>query len=623
MASKPGILTDWPWTPLGSFKYIILVPWITESIYSFIANDENERDFSNLSIFPFMLWRMFHNQIWISLSRYRTATGSNRIVDKGLEFDQVDRERNWDDQILFNAILFYLGNKYVPGSSHLPLWRTDGVILTILLHAGPVEFLYYWLHRALHHHFLYSRYHSHHHSSIVTEPITSVIHPFAEHIAYFALFAIPLSTIALSGTASIAAIAGYITYVDLMNNMGHCNFELIPNWLFSVFPPLKYLMYTPSYHSLHHTQFRTNYALFMPFYDYIYGTMDKSSDTLYENSLERKEESPDVVHLTHLTTPESIYHLRLGFASLASKPYSSTWYLCLLWPLTFWFMILTCFYGRTFVVERSRFDKIRLQTWAIPKYKIQYHLKWQKESINNLIQEAILEAKEKGARVLSLGLLNQVEELNRYGELYVHKHPQLKVKLVDGSSLAVAVVLNSIPKGTTQVLLRGKLSKVAYAVAFALCQKGIQVAVLREDEYEKLNKSLGTKSEGNLVISKGYFYKTWLVGDDLSEEEQRKATKGTLFIPFSQFPPKKLRKDCFYHTTPAMQTPMSLENVDSCENWLPRRVMSVWRIAGIVHALEGWEEHECGYTMSNIEKVWEASVKHGFQPLRVPTQSKS
>lgn len=60
----------------------------------------------------------------------------------------------------------------LPGGTHLPIWRADGVILTMLLHAGPVEFLYYWLHRALHHHYLYSRYHSHHHSSIVTEPIT-------------------------------------------------------------------------------------------------------------------------------------------------------------------------------------------------------------------------------------------------------------------------------------------------------------------------------------------------------------------------------------------------------------------------------------------------------------------
>ncbi|MBA0811283.1 hypothetical protein Gohar_003202 [Gossypium harknessii] len=326
----------------------------------------------------------------------------------------------------------------------------------------------------------------------------------------------------------------------------------------------------------------------MPIYDYIYGTVDKNSNTLYENSVKRKEESPNVVHLTHLTTPESIYHLRLGFAYLASKPYSSVWYLWLLWPVTLWSMVLTKIYRRTFVVERNRFDQIRLQTWAIPKYKV------------------------------------QGEELNRYGEVYVKKHPQLKVKLVDGSSLAVAVLLNSIPKETTQVLLRGNLTKVAFAVTFALCQKGIQVIVLREDEYEKLDKSFGTKSEDNLVISKSYSScKVWLVGDDLTEEEQRKATEGTLFIPFSQFPPKKLRKDCFYHTTPAMQTPMALENVDSCENWLPRRVMSVWRIAGILHALEGWEEHECGYTMCNIDKVWEACLKHGFQPLRVPIQSKS
>ncbi|TYH19682.1 hypothetical protein ES288_A05G371200v1 [Gossypium darwinii] len=487
MASKPGILTDWPWKPLGSFKYILLVPLITEHIYSFMEKDE-DIDVSKLVLFPFMLWRMLHNQLWISLSRYLTAKGTNKIVDKGIEFDQVDRERDWDDQIMFNAILFYWGNKYVPGGSHLPFWRLDGVIITMLLHAGPVEFLYYWLHRALHHHYLYSRYHSHHHSSIVTEPITSVIHPFAEHIAYFLLFAIPILTTVLTGTVSIVALAAYITYLDFMNNMGHCNFELIPSWLFTLIPPLKYIIYTPSFHSLHHVQFRTNYSLFMPFYDYIYGTMDKSSDTLYEKSLRRKEESPHVVHLTHLTTPESIYHLRLGFASFASKPYTpSTWHMWLLWPVTLCSMMLTWIYCFTFVVESNRFHNIRLQTWTIPKYNIQ----------------------------------------------------------------------------------------------------------------------------------------TWLVGDGLSEVEQKKASKGTLFIPFSQFPPKKLRTDCFYHTTPAMQTPLAFENVDSCENWLPRRVMSVWRIAGLVHALEGWEEHECGYTTSNIEKVWEATVKHGFQPLRVPTHLKS
>ncbi|CAK9178982.1 unnamed protein product [Ilex paraguariensis] len=318
--------------------------------------------------------------------------------------------------------------------------------------------------------------------------------------------------------------------------------------------------------------------------------MDKSSDKLYETSLDRPEELSDVVYLTHLTTPESIYHLRLGFAALASTPQTSKWYLWVLWPVTLWSMM--------------------------------YFMHWQKELINSLIEEAILEAEERGSKVLSLGLFNQGEELNRNGEVYLRRHPQLKVKVVDGSSLAVAVVLNSIPKGTTQVVLRGNLSKVAYSIALALSQRGLQVATLRVDEYKRLKAKLDTDAGSNIVLSKSYAPKIWLVGGELTEEEQMKASKGTLFIPFSQFPPKMIRKDCFYYNTPAMLTPKYLENVDSCENWLPRRVMSAWRIAGILHALEGWNVHECGDMMFSIEKVWKASLQHGFCPLKMPTQSK-
>ncbi|XP_054781501.1 very-long-chain aldehyde decarbonylase CER1-like [Prosopis cineraria] len=615
MASRPGILTDWPWKPLGNFKYGILAPWAIHSTYNFFVKDKSERDVSTFLILPLLLWRMLHNQIWITLSRYRTAKGNSRIVDKAIEFDQVDRERDWDDQILFTGILLYLASHTMKGASHLPWWRSDGVFIMALLHVGPVEFLYYWLHRALHHHFLYSRYHSHHHSSIVTEPITSVIHPFAEHISYFMLFAIPMLTTVVTGTASVAAMTGYLTFIDFMNNMGHCNFELIPSFLFRLFPPLKYLMYTPTFHSLHHTQFRTNYSLFMPLYDHIYGTVDKSTDELQECALKRQEESPDVVHLTHLTTPESVYHLRLGFAYLASQPHTSKWYLKLMWPVTLLSMIFTWVYGRTFTSERNRFDKLKLQTWVLPKYTFQYLMQWQKEAINKVIEEAIVEAERKGTKVINLGLMNQEEELNTYGGLYINKNPKLNVKLVDGSSLAVAVLLHSLPNGTSQVLLRGKLTKVASALAFNLCQKGIQVATVHEEEHMKLKSSFNNKCGSNLIISKSYSQKIWLVGDGLSEEEQRKAPKGTTFIPYTQFPPIKHRKDCSYRCTPAMLTPLALENVDSCENWLPRRVMSAWRIAGIVHSLEGWSEHECGYAMLNTDKVWKATLQHGFQPL--------
>ena len=41
----------------------------------------------------------------------------------------------------------------------------------------------------------------------------------------------------------------------------------------------------------------------------------------------------------------------------------------------------------------------------------QYLSGQQKQDVNNLIEEAILEADKKGAKVLSLGLLNQVISL--------------------------------------------------------------------------------------------------------------------------------------------------------------------------------------------------------------------
>jgi len=73
----------------------VLAPWVVHSTYSLLVKDEKQRDLSTFLILPFLVWRMVHNQIWITLSRYRTAKGNGRIVDKGLEFDQVDREREW------------------------------------------------------------------------------------------------------------------------------------------------------------------------------------------------------------------------------------------------------------------------------------------------------------------------------------------------------------------------------------------------------------------------------------------------------------------------------------------------------------------------------------------------
>ena len=112
----------------------------------------------------------------------------------------------------------------------------------------------------------------------------------------------------------------------------------------------------------------------MPIYDYIYGTVDTSTDATYETCLKKPMESADVVHLTHLTTLDSIYQLRLGIASLASKPQTSKWYLHLMWPFTMCSMLMTWVHGRAFVLESNTFKNLKLQSWVIPRFKIQVRL---------------------------------------------------------------------------------------------------------------------------------------------------------------------------------------------------------------------------------------------------------
>lgn len=77
--------------------------------------------------------------------------------------------------------------------------------------------------------------------------------------------------------------------------------------------------------------------------------------------------------------------------------------------------------------------------------------------------------------LINLRLILQREELNKSGELYLTKHPKLRIRIVDGSSLVVAVVIKSIPHGIVQVLLKGKLSKISAAITMALCQRRVKV----------------------------------------------------------------------------------------------------------------------------------------------------
>ncbi|XP_024387740.1 very-long-chain aldehyde decarbonylase GL1-1 [Physcomitrium patens] len=621
MATKPGALTEYPWTSLGAWKYTLFLPFAAKAVQTNLLGGHEVDNWCFHMLLSSAL-RYLHGQAWMSLSRCHWLTGKYRIQTKGINFDQVDRESNWDDYILLHIITATLVHEILPGFANFPVWDLRGIAILLLLHAGPTEFLYYWLHRALHHHFLYNKYHSHHHASFVTEPVSGSVHPFAEHLMYTATFALPfLGTWALGG-ASIGMFYFYWLFFDFMNAIGHCNFEFFPTWMFRVFPPLKYLVYTPTFHSLHHSHVHTNFALFMPLYDYLGGTADKVSDELYEQVREGKQEKPDFVFLAHGTELLSTFHLPFGIPSFAAWPYAPKWFIWPLWPLTLPILAILWLFGKPFTSDTYKLKHLRTETWVVPRFGFQYFLPFEKKRINRLIEHAILSAQKKGVRVISLGALNKNESLNGGGTLFVQKHKDLRIRVVHGNTLTAAVILNEIPKDVKEIFLTGATSKLGRAIALYFCHRGVRVLMLTtsRDRFEMIQSELAPQHRENMIqVTKyqaGQNCKRWVLGKWATPSEQKWAPPGTHFHQFVVPPVMECRKDCTYGKLSAMQVPKEMKGLRSCEMTMPRGVVHACHAGGLVHALEGWEFHEVGaIDVGRIDETWAAALKQGFKPV--------
>jgi len=140
----------------------------------------------------------------------------------------------------------------------------------IAVHATLVEFVYYWWHRVLHIQVVYKYWHQYHHKSINTEPTTGVSFEVGERLSYTLLFAISPLVCDYFGHCNLLVFALYYISFDLLNEGGHINFDCMPQWFHN--SPIKYLIYSPVYHAVHHTKFKKNYSLFMPWPDMIFGS---------------------------------------------------------------------------------------------------------------------------------------------------------------------------------------------------------------------------------------------------------------------------------------------------------------------------------------------------------------
>ncbi|KAL0345974.1 UNVERIFIED_CONTAM: Very-long-chain aldehyde decarbonylase CER3 [Sesamum radiatum] len=617
-------LYAWPWEFLGCYKYGIYGIFLAKGMYS-MYQEEITKERWCLHLFVLCMLRLAMYQAWSSYSNMLFLTRNRIIVKKGVDFKQIDKEWHWDNFILLQGIVAFSVLYMFPTFENLPLWSKKGITAAIVLHVAISEPLFYSIHKCFHGNYLFTHYHSLHHSSAVPQAYTAGHATFLEHLLLTVVIGVPIIGSFLVGHGSLMLIYGYVLIFDLLRCLGHSNVEIVPYKIFDAIPFLRYILYTPTYHSLHHAEMGTNYCLFMPLFDALGNTLNRKSWEMHKkNWLDsgRNGRAPDFVFLAHGVDLSSALHAPFLNRSTAALPYYTRIYLLPFLPVTFVVMLLMWAKSKTFLHSFYNLRGRLHQTWAVPRFGFQYFLPFAAKGINKRIEEAILRANRLGVKVISLAALNKNEALNGGGTLFVNKHPNLKVRVVHGNTLTAAVILNDIPKDVSEVFLTGATSKLGRAIALYLCRKKVRVLMLTlsTERFRKIQTEAPADCQKYLVQVTKYQAaqncKTWIVGKWITPREQNFAPAGTHFHQFVVPPILQFRRDCTYGDLAAMKLPEDVEGLGCCEYTMERGVVHACHAGGVVHALEGWSHHEVGaIDVDRIDLVWKAALKNGLKPV--------
>ncbi|KAL1363443.1 hypothetical protein AAHE18_03G150000 [Arachis hypogaea] len=627
-------LTAWPWENLGVLKYVLYGPFVAKVVY--------ERFYEEKESIPNMSWclhllilcglRGLLHVLWNSYSNMLFLTRNRRIIQQGIDFKQIDKEWDWDNFLILQALIGSLCYYIFPFFKNLPVLNVKGLVTALILHVGISEPLYYWVHRKFHGDNLFNRFHSLHHSSPVLQCLTAGHATVLEHLVLAIVIGIPILGASMMGFGSACLIYGYILVFDFLRCLGHSNVEIVPHQLFQTLPFMKYLIYTPTYHSLHHSDKDSNFCLFMPLFDALGNTLNTKSWQLHKTTSSvqnlhvgfagKSSRVPDFVFLAHIVDITSAMHVPFCLRSFSSLAFRTRFFLIPFWPLAVVVVLSMWLWSKTFLLSFYYLRGRLHQTWVVPRCGFQYFLPFGGDGINKHIEEAILRADKIGVKVISLAALNKNESLNGGGKLFVDKHPELRVRVVHGNTLTAAVILDEIPEDVKEVFLTGATSKLGRAIALYLCRKKVKVLMLTlsAERFQRIQKEAPTEYQSYLVQVTKYQAaqncKTWIVGKWITPREQNWAPRGTHFHQFVVPPILPFRRDCTYGDLAAMRLPEDVQGLGSCEYTMERGVVHACHAGGVVHSLEGWTHHEVGaIDVDKIDVVWKAALKHGLRPV--------
>jgi sterol desaturase/sphingolipid hydroxylase (fatty acid hydroxylase superfamily)/predicted amino acid dehydrogenase len=611
-------------------------------------------DFATFSSTMVVLWitRVLILKSLVQLGRSQYAE-QFRITKRPVINDaQLERESVWVYGYFYDFITLMF-SYYFGLFRNMPLFISESIGWYFVFHATIVEFVYYWFHRLLHVSWVYKNFHQYHHKSINTEPTTGLSFEIAERLSYTALFSVAPLCVSLLGLQSYVTMFLYFIWFDVMNEGGHINFEVLPEWYHK--SPLKYLFYSPTFHSVHHTKFKKNYSLFMPWSDILFGTaIYKDTTTKSEELLpthvktEKKSEFVLLVHGGHLASIlySNKLHPKLAELAKLKNKYEHKPWMYLLYP---YLLLLSTYIGYfekgvhseeefDFTVPSSESNEnksksVRGATWIVRNLGAHYLFKSYKKTITNRIEDAVLEAQDQGVKVVGLGNFNKAEWINHGGLDIVEK---LKNKLngtyiAHGDTLSAASVyqysmwLREQNYWNKAVFITGATSKIGRAVCLQLVKNDITVFMYSQcrARYQEIADEAAPEKRHLLVycnnLADGKNCDLWLTGKmiphgvELLNAIPKYATIVNFAVPDPLNPKLMATRPDLLHLDSGL---LAYDSKVMCPRFtwlLPAGTIYACLAGCIVHSMLGIQAHEVGpVVIEDMDKYWKAAKECGF-----------
>lgn len=223
-----------------------------------------------------VVWKLFKKRV-----QHRRIQVKERVDAAQIRHELKNALLSLSVGALFASIALLLSLKgytqiYTNFSDHHPLVAIAGFFMLWLID----DAWFYFVHRLLHHPFIYRYVHAVHHRSVDVNPFTSLsfhwLEPFLLSLWIFpVLIFIPVYAPALA----------LIQVVGLLDNVkSHLGYEFYPAGLNR--SPFRWFT-SSTYHNMHHTKFTGNYGVHFRFWDKLLGTELPNYESEYDRVKQR------------------------------------------------------------------------------------------------------------------------------------------------------------------------------------------------------------------------------------------------------------------------------------------------------------------------------------------------